>query len=280
MLINNRSDERENGMNKISPEEIKKIMFEVLVVIDEFCRKNSLTYYLCGGTLIGAIRHNGFIPWDDDIDIAMPRKDYEIFLEKFNSYYEMYKVIHCNNDSTYPFPFAKVSDIRTRYIEQCDFVYNGGVYVDIFPIDDFESINEAQKAYKKCYFYKQAIFIKARKAYQKNIIKKSIWTITKLLLIPISANFLARNMENIMQKHSQKIRSNIAYSGCIIWGYGQKEIVNANIFSGILEHKFQSGDFYIPIGYDELLRNIYGDYMQLPPKEQQIPHHSTEAYYL
>lgn len=268
-------------MKKIDNEEMKKIMLDIMVAIDAFCKENSLMYYLCGGTLIGAVRHNGFIPWDDDMDIAMPRKDYEVFLSRFNAFCANYKVFDCENNYKYPYPFAKVSDVRTKYIEHVEHEYEMGVFIDVFPIDEFDSEKNAMKVLRKGTFYRMMIQNSLLKPYQKNLIKRLVWKMMKNVTCIVGSNYFACKIENYMKSYFRKNEGgNVSHCGVVVWGYGRCEIVSAEVFKSGVECDFETKRFYIPVGYDEWLRSIYGDYMKLPPEEEQKGHHGGEAYWI
>ena len=117
---------------KVTLEEMRDLQLAMMDKIHEFCVERGIRYSLGGGTLLGAVRHKGYIPWDDDIDIMLPRPDYERFLKEFDGVYPNFKVLHLNNDRTYPYLFAKVYDSRTLLVE-CRATM--GVYIDVFPID-------------------------------------------------------------------------------------------------------------------------------------------------
>ena len=119
-------------MKAITEEELKVIQLDLLQKTADFCEKNGIRYYLCGGTLIGAIRHKGYIPWDDDIDISMPRPDYDRFISIFNKPENYYQVIDMSNDKKYGFPFAKVHDTRTfvdELLSKCLFIDSNILFI-------------------------------------------------------------------------------------------------------------------------------------------------------
>ena len=123
------------AMKIITSEELKAIQLDLLQKTADFCKENGIRYYLCGGTLLGAIRHKGYIPWDDDIDISMPRPDYDRFISMFNKPENDYQVIDMSNNKKYGLPFAKVHDTRT-FVDELQYTKDQfGVYIDIFPID-------------------------------------------------------------------------------------------------------------------------------------------------
>ena len=111
-----------------------------LLAVDRVCREHALHYYIYDGTMLGAVRHKGFIPWDDDLDIAMPREDYETFITYANEWLEEpYEFVSYETDSTYPLPFGKVQDASTTLVERAHLPYLGGLYIDVFPIDGVPS---------------------------------------------------------------------------------------------------------------------------------------------
>ncbi len=270
-----RKSNQNEGLIEIGLEESKKIQVEILSNIAKFCNENNLNYYLAYGTLIGAIRHKGFIPWDDDTDIWMPRKDYEIFLKNFNGE-GRYKVIN-PKEKIARHSFAKVIDTQTIKIEpNIKYEQFLGIDVDVFPIDGAPScLSESNKFYKK--------------------LKKIYTRFANSVLSPISNN-LIRNCRIIFKKgffvkrrtllkkaeilHKQYPYESCEYVACYESAFNSiKNRVLKEDFEDFILVKFEGLDFRAPIGYDRILKNIYGDYMQLPPKEQQITHHSNKTYW-
>lgn len=131
----------------IKTDDLKRLQLDILKHVDSFCKKTDIQYSLAFGTLLGAVRHNGFIPWDDDIDICMPRPSYERFVREFNDPSGIYECLTYEKDSNYLWPFAKVSDQRTVVVEQARYVdkyKNLGVNIDVFPVDATTTNNEKQ----------------------------------------------------------------------------------------------------------------------------------------
>ena len=124
-------------MKSVNVNELREIQLSILDSVAEFCEKNNIKYFLAYGTLIGAVRHKGYIPWDDDIDIIMPRTDYEKFINDFNNFSNDYKVYTVNNTEWFPFPYAKVSYENSIIKELSDNMknHNIGINIDLFPID-------------------------------------------------------------------------------------------------------------------------------------------------
>ena len=164
-------------MKEIGLEELKCIQLDLLQKTAEFCENNGIRYFLCGGTLIGAIRHHGYIPWDDDIDISMPRPDYDKFIKIFNKPENYYQVIDMSNNSKYGFPFAKVHDTRTLVNELQYSRDSFGVYIDIFPID---GVGEDKQVYRILKLRK-LLHTKKANYYQRTLKKKIINTFGKLI---------------------------------------------------------------------------------------------------
>lgn len=259
-------------MKVISLDELKSIQLDLLQRTADFCEKNGLRYFLCGGTLIGAIRHKGYIPWDDDIDIAMPRPDYDRFIKTFNQPGNYYQVVNPDISSDYEYCFAKVHDTRTVFKE---LHYPGdafGVYIDVFPADGVK--NAAQ--IRKIQLLRKFLNTKRANYYHRTILKKSINTIGKLLLLPFSAHQIAMWMDNECRKYAI---GSLPMAGVIANPFGPGEMVDKSVFDSDIYVDFEGRKFRAPIGYDTWLRSVYGDYMQLPPEEHRVTHHTFEAYW-
>lgn len=257
--------------------DIKAIMayeLDVMTQIHQFCEEHKLTYFLWGGTLLGAIRHNGFIPWDDDIDIAMPRKDYEYFLQHFHL--ENYDVYGCSTNKKYPHTFAKAFRRDTVKREQMwqPPNYEIGIDVDIFPLEDFskECCSRREIKLRKRILW---LWMKSISENQKvRSPKRLVGNILRFFLHG-KANRLARVINRRAVKHSQQRNCVLLYADSNIKApmYFDKAL-----FAERELHQFEQYKFYISKEYDALLTQCYGDYMTPPPKEKQVTHHSFVAY--
>lgn len=260
---------------ELSTEELRRIELDILKYIHFFCKENQIRYYLCGGTLLGAIRHGGFIPWDDDIDICMPRKDYEIFKKKFKEQGK-YKFVCVENTEGYCFPFGKVVNTETVVEETIVRSVNGmGVYVDVFPLDGLgKTYKEAKWKVLCCGYCLKWIFVGIKRDEQNNslkaYLKNSVYALSR-----ITKKYAYKEINRI-SKMSKFENSN--FVGVVFGFYGEKEIMPVNIFEKQREHKFEDTTFMIPERYDDYLSRLYGKYMNLPPKEKQVTHHSFRAY--
>lgn len=259
-------------MRKINAEELKTIQLDLLRKTAEFCEKNDIKYFLCGGTLLGAIRHKGYIPWDDDIDISMPRPDYDKFINTFNKVDNYYQVIAMSNDRKYGFPFAKVHDTRT-FVDELQYAKDRfGVYIDIFPID---GVGEDEQVFRILRLRK-LLHTKKANYYQRTLSKKIINTIGKILLLPFSTHYILKLMDKEARKY---MYGSTPKAGIIINPYGTREIVDISVFDKSIPMKFEDREYMVPAAYDIWLRSIYGDYMELPPLDKRHSPHVSIAYW-
>ncbi len=271
-------------MNKIiGLEESKKIQLEILNAVHDFCIKNKIQYFLISGTLIGAIRHNGYIPWDDDIDIAMKRNDYDFLVENFDN--NEYGVSTCTNDSNCIFSFAKVYSKRTLKIEPVKFSKKMqlGIDIDVFVFNDCYDKAFALKkikTYKIIKYLWAASILSLKKI---NNIRDVFRNIIAFLMLPFPiqfTNFLARKMNKLSQEdiaHSNNEKIELLQSMSVV---GNKIIIiKADWCQEVLLHKFENYQFWIPKGYHEILTTEFGDYMKLPPEEKRITHHNNIMFY-
>lgn len=268
-----------------SIDELRKIQLEIMSEVHSFCVKHSLNYTLWGGTLIGAIRHSGYIPWDDDIDIAMPRKDYEFFVKNFNN--ENYGVFACNTNELYPYCFAKAFDKRTVKIEPLyvskDFEI--GIDIDVFPIDNVSDVDAVKNIVGE----------------RKKDLKKWSASIYKYRKTSSVLKFAKRSLKAIYSDlgrtfgilNSNKSACKINSDAQSFYSDGQEQIYcmlfadsnvkkplffDCGIFHSYVLHTFEDTEFFVSARYDELLRICFGDYMKLPPEDQRIAHHNYKIY--
>jgi len=265
---------------ELSSTELQKIEFEILRYIKKVCELHNINYYLIGGTALGAIRHHGFIPWDDDIDIAMLRDDFEQFCSVMKKNNTDYKLLSLNSDKKYTLPLAKVIDTRTvlHQLHQRE-KRELGVYVDIFILDN---IPESKSIQDK--FIKRQVFIarlweaaQSKDQPEMNHFKAILKTFGRRFLWIIGPRFFARMLDNnakMFKNIDTKLCGSLVYS--TIWG---KSIYPKTYFSPGRKERFEKEDFTVPSLVEEYLKNDYGDYMQLPPVEKRVSHHNFVAYY-
>ncbi len=268
-------------MKQLSLDEVKKIQIDILKTFANYCEKNNLLYFLCGGTLLGAIRHNGFIPWDDDIDVFMPRDDFERFIllstqnpikdNMITAFYDKTKI-------KINYPFVKILNTDTLVYEKTKSKKQKiNIWIDIFPIDGLsEDMEYNKKLYKYNYFRKDLLAIATADLNQsKSLFKK----ILKSFLIPLLHIYGVKRICRQIDVKSKKIDFNTSkFVGVCAWGYGIKEIMIREDLR-CASHVFENYNFNIPQNYDSYLSNLYGEYMKLPPEEKRIIHGFT-AYSL
>ncbi len=260
--------------------EVQSISLNILKYIDKVCKENNIQYFLAGGTALGAVRHGGFIPWDDDIDITMTRPNYNKFLEIMDkTESKQFKCLHHGkNFPNYCYRFAKVVDLSTTLTEG-EFINNPdlGVFVDVFPADGIDK-SKANKIIKKVNFYASMIWVSSAKKYIKstkgslrNLIKYCAYTYAKLL----GWKYWLKKHETLTQKFDYEKSNNVlVYCGV----YGLKELFDKRMYEELTEIKFEDSKFPMLINYDTYLTALYGDYMTPPPIEKQIPHHDIKIY--
>lgn len=269
-------------MKLIDNKEHKEIMLNILLQVDRFCKENQIQYFLDSGTLLGAIRHKGFIPWDDDMDICMTRPNYDLFLEKVKEK-KIADYIDLYTPEEGLFPYIKICDNRTELVEYPDTLrLKMGVYIDVFPKEGHpDDEKTAQRHCRKAMFYTYFYwFIK----YSIPVWKSGENWLKKIMAY-ISSPFFSngiwplKKLDKIVRKYEYK---NTKYTSSILAG-GIRGRVPASCFASPVYSEFEGHQFPIPVGYDEYLKKLYedingGDYMMLPPEHQKVVH-KNEIYW-
>ena len=266
-------------MRKLELEEIKQIEYDILVAFDKLCEENHLYYTLSGGTLLGAIRHKGFIPWDDDIDVMMPRPDYDRLLHTIDVNYEnfpSYLKVEKWTDGSNEYPFIKVVDKRTKLSAEFYDESRGttNVWIDVFPIEGNPDDGEAlKKLHKKSLFMRKILCTKmAKNGEGTTLIKRILKPFVKLALCPVSFHSLCKKIDNWAKQYDYHTSNKV---GCVMWGYGVRESMSKAGYDKPVKVQFEKGEFNAPSNYEEYLSNLYGDYMKLPPEDQRVVHGLT-----
>ncbi len=263
-------------MKELRMEEIKRIEISILGNVHDYCVTNNIQYTLFAGSLLGAVRHKGIIPWDDDIDIAMPRPDYDRFVASYRD--SRYIVKSIDNCDDYVFTFSKVVDTSTVLIENKTELSEIGVNIDIFPFDGLPlDLSKAEKVAEKSLFYKNLISIKQMKLRKGRRIYKNIALIfSKFALLPFSYRRLNYTAINNARKYPY---DDAKYVANLSWGIGKRAIIEKEWFLNRHLVPFENIECYIPDCYDEFLTRVYGDYMTFPPVEERKSHHTFKVYY-
>lgn len=266
-------------MKEIKLDELKKIQIGILDVVHHFCQENGITYFLSSGSLIGAIRHKGYIPWDDDIDLYMPRKDYDRFLSVFNKdNRHLYRVISIQTDYKCTLAFAKVERTDTRIIEHVDNPMELGINIDIFPVDGVpDDLKERTKYFARIQRIRNELVLKdvSLDFRRRGLIKNIILLLGKVFLLHKSMRLLAEQLDMSIDKGN----SDSQYVCNLVMGNGIKSVFTRDAISDSIDVEFE-GKFYKTMkGFDEYLTKTYGNYMLLPPIEKRVSHHVFTAYW-
>lgn len=269
----------------ITSEEVREIQKNMLFSFADFCESHNLRYSLGGGTLLGAVRHQGFIPWDDDVDVMMPRPDYEILLKEYN--HERFCISHYFASKKHLFSFAKMYDT-------CTFSLPGSrsfsVYLDIFPIDaikDMDDYRQKKKLEIFCYKILDSYRFFVIKRSKDNLLSRVlgyIYWIRNLIRCRYLFTYLRSfDFEECIQPFHEALISDVfgeyPYAGAITGIYGEKEIMPSNTFLEYIQLPFEGRMMSCIKAYDAYLTLHYGNYMQLPPKHEQVGKHKQDYYW-
>lgn len=253
----------------LTVEEMRTIQLGILDQLDAFCRKNNLRYSLGGGTLLGAVRHKGYIPWDDDIDVMMPRPDYDYFVTHFNDEYgKISKCCAFENDETWKFPFAKICDCGTVLYEE-NVSQQLGVNIDVFPID---GVPKNKERYIRKFIFKHHFLVAYLSDVGESLAKKCIYALVRKF---ISLAFIQKSLRYLLLSNSFETSP---YAGAVVGLYHEKEVYERTLFCSCSDYSFENRTYKGISDFDSYLKQHYGNYMDLPPKEMQVRKHKTVAY--
>lgn len=268
---------------EVSLEKQKEIQLNGLLYLKDVCDKNNIRYFLASGTLLGAVKYKGYIPWDDDIDVCLKRCDYNrliSLLEKENS---EYKVLTPYNTKDYYYPFAKLCAKKTTLFDNAKKIKEMGVYIDIFPIDYFDDLN----------YYHEIRFVRnmaSRRMRIKNHLTKSnfkkieikkvkfkffkdiVYGLIDFITFPLGYNFWTKKLDKLVSKKEKGKYSGIIYKT-------PPKFLPGDLFDEVSEYEFEGNYFTSVKDFDSYLKILYGDYMKELEENEKRTHHQNKVYW-
>jgi len=250
-------------------ERMQEIVYGMLCDIDDFCRENHITYFLSGGTCLGAVRHHGFIPWDDDGDIMMPRREYNRFMELFPQRFKgRYGVGALSLDPKWNRQWGKVWDLNTtlRYtnFDNRDI----GVFVDVYPIDGLPRTARGKKLF---YLAQRTLFSIARDCMRNDFLPDlrfmPLRRIVRFFSRKIGPRFFVEGIDRIARHFDFDTSEQVACSVPV--HYGARETIRRELMAQAVPMPFRDRMLPVPVGYDTYLSNLYGDYMRIPKDAEE-----------
>ncbi|SKA62856.1 lipopolysaccharide cholinephosphotransferase [Eubacterium uniforme] len=256
----------------LSPIQFK--LLEMLKWFHGYCLKENINYYAVGGTMIGAMRHKGFIPWDDDIDIAIPRKDYDRLIRNFTGIIDGYLLESpYSGNSDYLYSYAKIYDTRTTLVEKTRVPCKRGIYIDVFPLDGIgNSYEEAERLFRK--FDKKNMFLMTRTCVVRN--DRSWYKNASIIASRVIPNFILddKKLSIAVDRLAESMNDdNSKFIANLMGAYRSKEITLREYFGKPTLYQFEGMAIYGPEKCDEYLTNIYKNWKQLPPEDKRYTKH-------
>lgn len=254
--------------------QFKEYLINMMHWFHEFCKENDIKYYALGGTMLGVARHHGFIPWDDDIDIGIPRKDYERLARLLKNRKGRYvlETPHSNSKDFY-YTYSKLYDTRTTLIENSKTPIKRGIFIDIFPLDGLgNTIDDCRRKYKKIDILRMLLISRITTVRKGRGVLKNVL----VLIMNLFPNFLINNKKlqiKIDNLCKQNDFNNCIYGGNLMGHWRIKEVMPTHIMGTPVLYKFENIEIFGVEHYDEYLTKLYGNWRIMPPKDQRITIH-------
>lgn len=254
---------------KTTVKRMQKVVFKIMCDIDDYCKNNNIRYFLSGGTCLGAVRHKGFIPWDDDGDLMMPRPDYEKFICGFSKAFEgKYIIGSLLTDPCWQRPYCKICDTGSKVVPKRIKENAMGIFVDIFPIDGLPK----GKVLQHIHYEKLRIFNALRNSSVRNEFNEQeryrlFKLIASIVTKKVGPRFFAELIDNAAKKFSFYDSDEVG--AVLAMHYWDKETIEKQYMERACYLPFENRMLPVPIGYDKYLQNLYGDYMKIPKDAEE-----------
>lgn len=276
-------------MVEMTNKEMQAVELDILRVLSKICEEQGFDYFLMYGTLLGAARHKGFIPWDDDLDIMMKRPDYDklmSYLMKHEEELKPYKLFCKENNAEYPFMIARFCDTRYKYVANNEKDCGMGLFVDIYPLDGAgHTWREVEKKGNYFRFLSSMCFLASREKFfidhveysskkniKQTIIKFPLYIIAKCL----GVKFFFKKLEKLKEKYKY---TECDFVGPTTWQSDyHRDVMKKSYVEKTIFMEFEGEQFRVPKYYKEILKQKYGNYMELPPVEKRVATHDYKAY--
>ena len=258
----------------LSYPEIHRRCLGILEYVDQICREEGITYWLSGGTLLGAVRHKGFIPWDDDVDLMMPRPEYERFLQLADRCSnDRFAIVHARFRKDYAMPWLRVWDLGTKIDRKNYLRYEAEtLFVDIFPVDALPANPLLSDLHFKRARLREMLLTSSKRI--RFWPHERFISLKRLLMVATSVrspNAYARALDRFCGRGDYE---RARYRGvCVTTNYGKRERMPSEVFDSSVDVEFCGKRYPAPVGWDRYLSGLYGNYMQLPPVEKRQSNH-------
>lgn len=256
-------------------EKLKILLLEMLSWFHNFCMKNGLRYYALGGTMLGAVRHQGFIPWDDDIDVGMPREDYLRFAKLMRQHPHPRYLLETpdSENADFFYPIYKLYDTQTTLVENKRNRITRGIFLDIFPLDGAgESEDEARKFFQRIKYRRNLLLTLTTGFRRGRSLHKNV-AVALMRLVPnwvIDKKKLLHSIDRISQ---EKPFDGCSWVGNMMGNWMERELMPRSVLGNPTVYSFENLTIYGAQEYDAYLTGLYGNWRELPPEEKRKTHH-------